>query len=291
MKRRMLNYKVFIYAFFFLFSLCFILPFLLLIGISFSTETDLINTGFKLIPEHFTLEAYKMLFENPDSLMQATVVTLFYAFVPTACCILVEACCGYALARQNFVYKKYVKAVLIVTMFVNGGIVPAYILRTQYLGLQDNLMTYFWCWGVGATQIFIFRTFFQQLPADLYDSAHLDGASEFETLVRIIAPLSKPVLATYFLLGMLNKWNDYTTTLYYITSKDLYTLQYLMQKILQEAEAIRQMISQMGIEMANPPTETLKFAICVFAAIPMMVIFPFFQKFFSKGITVGSVKG
>lgn len=291
MKKRKLNYKVAIYIFFFLFSLCFILPFLLLIGISFSNETDLINSGFRLIPEHFTTAAYELLFQNPDKLVRATLVTLFYAFVPVAINILVEACCGYALARPNFVYKNYIKFFLLITMFVNGGLAPAYILRTQYLGLQDNLMVYFWCWGVSASQIFIFRTFFKQLPADLYDSAHLDGAGEMQTLIRIVAPLSKPILATYFLLGMLTQWNDYTTTLYYITDPDLYTLQYLMQKILQEAEMIKQMIAQMGISMATPPTETLKFAICVYAAIPMLIIFPFFQKFFSKGIMVGSVKG
>lgn len=291
MKKSKLNYKVAIYIFFFLFSLCFILPFLLLIGISLSDETDLINSGFKLIPEHFTTAAYDLLFQNPDKLARATLVTLFYAFVPVAIKILVEACCGYALARRNFLYKNHIKFFLLITMFVNGGLAPTYILRTQYLGLQDNMMVYFWCWGVGASQIFIFRTFFRQLPSDLYDSAHLDGAGEMQTLIRIIAPLSKPILATYFLLGMLGHWNDYTTTLYYITDPDLYTLQYLMQKILQEAEMIKQMIAQMGITMATPPTETLKFAICVYAAIPMMIIFPFFQKFFSKGIMVGSVKG
>ncbi len=291
MKSHKLNYKVFIYAFFFLFSLCFVLPFLLLIGISFSDETDLLNTGYQLIPQHFTAAAYEMLFENPDALIKAFAVTGFSALVPVTINIFIEACCGYALARPNFVYKKYIKLFLIVTMFVSGGLVPTYILRTQYLGLQDNLWVYFWAFGTSATEIFIFRTFFAQLPADLFDAAYLDGASEMQTLIRVVAPLSTPVLATYFLMGMLNHWNDYTTSLYYITNQDLYSLQYMMQRILQEAEMIEQLIMQMGIQMTVPPTETLKFAICVVAAIPMMVIFPFFQKFFAKGVMVGSVKG
>ncbi len=291
MKKAKLNYKVAIYSFFFVFSLCFILPFLLLIGISFSNEADLINSGYKLIPENFTIGAYKMLFESPDALIKAFAVTGFSALVPVAINIFVEACCGYALARPNFVYKKYIKVFLLITMFVNGGLVPTYVLRTQYLGLQDNLWVYFWAWGVSATEIFIFRTFFMQLPSDLFDAAYLDGASEMQMLIRVVAPLSKPVLATYFLMGMLTHWNDYTTSLYYITNPDLYSLQYMMQQILQEAETIEQLILQMGIQVEIPPTETLKFAICVVAAVPMMAIFPFFQKFFAKGIMVGSVKG
>ncbi len=291
MKKRRLNYKFFIYAFFFVFSLCFILPFLLLIGISFSTEADLVNNGYKLIPEHFTAAAYQMLFESPDALAKAFAVTTFSALIPVMINIFVEACCGYALSRPGFVYAKYVKTFLIITMFVSGGLVPVYILRTQYLGLQNNIWVYFWAWGTSATEIFIFRTFFKQLPADLFDAAYLDGATEMQTLIRVVAPLSKPVLATYFLLGMLTHWNDYMTSLYYITNPDLYSLQYMMQRILQEAEMIEQLILQMGIQVAIPPTETLKFAICVVAAVPMMVIFPFFQKFFSKGIMVGSVKG
>ncbi len=291
MKKRRLNYKVFIYAFFFLFSLCFILPFLLLIGISFSNEADLLNTGYKIIPEHFTTMAYQMLFENPSALVKAFGITAFFALVPVAIRIFAEACCGYALARPNFRYKNYIKVYLITTMFVSGGLVPTYILRTQYLGLQDNLGVYFWTWGIGATEIFIFRTFFRQLPSDLYDAAYLDGASEIQMLIRVVAPCSKPVLATYFLLAMLNNWNDYNTSLYYVQNQDLFSLQYMMQRILQEAEMIEQMILQMGIQMDVPPTETLKFAICVVAAVPMMVIFPFFQRFFSKGIMVGSVKG
>lgn len=289
--RKRLNYKFFIYIFFFLFSLCFIVPFLLLIGISFSTEQDLLNTGFKIVPAHFTVSAYEILFRDINTLIDAFLVTAFFAFVPTFIGIFMEACCGYALAKRDFVYKKFVKIFLLITMFFSGGIVPTYILRTQYLGLQDNIWVYFWAFNASAMEIFIFRTFFAQLPKELSESAYLDGAGELHILVHIVAPLSKSVIATYFLLGMLTKWNDYSTTLYYVTDTKLYTLQYLLQKILQEAEQIKTMILQMGLQLENPPTETLKFAICVVATLPMMAIFPMFQKFFSKGVMVGSVKG
>lgn len=285
------RYKILIYVFFCLFSLCFIIPFFLLIGISFSTEEDLINTGFKIIPAHFTTTAYETLFADASALVDAFGVTLFFAFVPTAISIFIQACCGYALSKRDFVYKKFVKIFLLITMFFSGGIVPTYILRTQYLGLQDNIWVYFWTISASATQIFIFRTFFAQLPQELSESAYLDGAGELRILIHIVAPLSKAILATYFLLGMLTQWNDYSTSLYYITNPRLYTLQYLLQKILQEAEQIKTMIMQMGLQLENPPTETLKFAICVIATVPMLIIFPMFQRFFSKGMMVGSVKG
>ncbi|MBP3626648.1 MAG: carbohydrate ABC transporter permease [Clostridia bacterium] len=291
MKKIKFNYKFFIYLFFFLFSLCFILPFLLLIGISFSTEQDLINAGFKIIPENFTTYAYDTLFREPTDLITSYIVTAIYAFVPTTFGIFFEACCGYALSKEDFVYKKPLKIFLLITMFFSGGLVPTYILRTQYLGLQDNMWVYVITFGINAMEIFIFRTFFAQLPKELSESAYLDGATEMNILIKIVAPLSKSVIATYFLFGVLNKWNDYQTTLYYITDKKLYTLQYLLQGILQEAEQIKKMIMQMGLNIEEPPTETLKFAICVMATFPMLVLFPFFQRFFSKGVMVGSVKG
>ncbi len=289
--KKFFNYKFFIYLFFCVFSLCFIVPFALLIGISFSTDQDLINSGFKIIPENFTTYAYETLFQQPKDLIAAYIVTAIYAFIPTTFGIFFEACCGYALSKEDFVYKKPIKIFLLITMFFSGGIVPSYILRTQYLGLQDNIWVYISALGISAMEIFIFRTFFAQLPKELSESAYLDGASEIQILIKIIAPLSKAVIATYYLLGMLNKWNDYTSTLYYITNPKLYTLQYFLQKILQEAEQIKKLISQMGLQLAEPPTETLKFAICVLATFPMLMIFPFFQKFFSKGVMVGSVKG
>lgn len=276
---------------FFVISLAYILPFLLLIGISFSKETDLINYGFQIIPRTFTTEAYNMIFKNPAQILRAFGVTVFYATVPVAIGIFLTACCGYAMAQKDFKLRGFVKIYVLITMFFSGGIVPAYILRTQYLGLQNNIWVYFFTWCISGMTVFIFRTFFSQLPLELFESARLDGASDFKIILHIVIPLSKAIIATYFLFGMLDHWNDYLTSLYYVTDEKLYTIQYLLQKYLQEAETIKQMILQMGINVAQPPTETLKFAVCVLGAVPMMLIFPLFQKFFSKGVMIGAVKG
>lgn len=294
LRKKILNYKVFIYAFFILMSVIFIVPMLLLFSVAFSSEADVLEYGFRFIPKKLVLTAFEFVFASPMTMINAYKVTLLYAFGVTLISVFVMAMCGYALAREGFAYKKFVNTYLIVTMFFSGGLVPGYIVRTQYLGLQDNMWVYFFNWTIGAYTIFIFRTFFKQLPTSLIESASLDGASEFQILVKIVIPLSKPILATYYLFGLLARWNDYETSLYYITNKDLYTLQYMLQKVLQESDMIKQTMQNIPgyLDMIKTlPNETLKFAICVLAALPMMIAFPFFQKYYSKGMMIGSVKG
>lgn len=294
LRKKVLNYKVFIYAFFILMAVIFIVPMLLLFSVAFSTEADVIDYGFRFIPKRIVTTAFEFVFASPMTMINAYKVTLLYAFGVTIISVFVMAMCGYSLSREGFAYKKFVNAYLLITMFFSGGLVPGYIVRTQYFGLQDNAWVYFWSWGIGAYTIFIFRTFFKQLPKSLIESASLDGASEFQILVKIVIPLSKPILATYYLFGLLARWNDYETSLYYITNKDLYTLQYMLQKVLQDADMIKQTMQNIPgyLDMVSSiPNETLKFAICVLAALPMMIAFPFFQKYYSKGMMIGSIKG
>ena len=285
------RYKIWIYAFFMIISLVFILPFILLISISFSTEADIISNGFRMIPEHFTTEAYKYAITSAGELINAFAVTLFYAFVPTLLGIFVMALCAYALSRPNFYYKKAITVFYMLTMFFSGGIVPGYILKTQYLGMQNNISVYLFSWGISAMTIFVFRTFFSELPLSLFEAAYLDGASDLECVRIIVIPLSKPILATYSLLGIIGKWNDFETTLYYITEPKLYTLQYYLQQVLREASEIKILQGKGLIFGETPPYETLKFATCVIAALPLIVIFPLFQKYFAKGMMIGAVKG
>ena len=288
-------YKIWIYVFLSLFSLCFIIPLVMLFSVSFSTEQDILEYGFSLIPRTFSTMAYQFVFNSPDSLIDAYVVTVLYTITGTAISITVMALCGYALARNNFAYKKMVTVYLLITMFFSGGLIPSYILRTQYLGLQNNIFVYLFSGGVVVPSIiFIFRTFFKQLPASLVESACLDGASEMTILFKIVIPLSKPVIITYALFGAIGRWNDYETSLYYITDKKLYTLQYMLQQVLKESDMIKQTMQMIpgGMEnISTIPSETLKFALCVLALIPMLLSFPFFQKYFSRGMTVGAVKG
>ncbi len=290
MKQR---YKIWIYIFFILLSLAFILPFILLIGISFSTAEDVARYGFSIIPRTFSLEAYEYVFANPDQLKSSYLVTIGYAFLGTLLSVAIMAMMGYALSRDGFAYKKFITWFLLITMFFRGGITPEYVINTQLYHLQDNLLIYLVSGLVSAYTVFVFKTFFSQLPKSLIESAQLDGASEMQIFTRVTLPLSKAVLATFYMFGLLSRWNNFEVSLYYIMSPKWYSLQYMLQQVLNEAKMLEQMIQNIpGVVVSDaPPAEIIKFAICILAAVPMLIVFPFFQRYFSKGVVVGAVKG
>jgi len=286
------RYRVFVNVFFSVTSLAFVLPFLLIIAISFSHEDDVLRHGYSLIVKHFSTEAYAYIFKNPKPLADSYLITIYYAIGNTILGIIIQALTGYTLARKEFKLKKIVLIPLLITMFFTGGRISAYIINTQVFHLQNN-PAMFMLWGVmSGFTVLVFRTFFSQIPVSLIESARLDGAGEYKILWHIIAPLSTPIIASIAFLNILGKWNDFECSLYYMRSPQFFTLQFLLQKILNEIEFIKQSMSNIpggtGVRM---PLETIKFAMCVVAAGPMVALFPFFQKFFSKGIAVGAVKG
>jgi putative aldouronate transport system permease protein len=288
--------RVLIHLFFILFSLCFILPFIMIVSASFSNEDVLKNAGFGLLPAQFDLTAYRYVFSNPQSILQAYKVTAFQSFLGTFLSVLIMALCAYPLSVPNYKLRSPLTFFIFFTMLFNGGLIPTYILTTQYLHLGNTIWVYIFPSLANAFSIIVIRTFFQGLPPSLAESAKIDGASALLIFFRIILPLSKPVLATMALFGLLDRWNNWYTAIIYIKDAGLYSLQYLLQKILMEIEfikALAEMVPQ-GIDasmVSKPPSETMKFAMCVVAAGPMLIVFPFFQKYFTKGLTVGAVKG
>lgn len=291
--KKIFNYKLPIYIFFVLFSLCFILPLILVVSASFSTAEDISTYGFSMIPKNFTVIAYDFLFANFADVGNAYLVTIAYALIGSLVSVLVMSMTGYAISSDAFAFKKPMKIFLLITMFFSGGIVPSYILNTQVYHLNDTFWIYIVSGMVSAYTIFVFKAFFQQLPKEIFESVRLDGANEWNILTSIVMPLSKPVIATYTVIGILNRWNDYSTNLYYISDKKLYTVQFLLQSILTEADQLKALSQNLpyGYTIEDLPSESLKFAICVISTVPMLIVFPLFQKFFSKGMVVGSVKG
>lgn len=282
----------FIHIIFAVYMLICIVPFLLLVAVSFSNENDVLTYGYSLIPKNFTAEAYKYILSDLSTLLRAYGVTAVYAIGGAVLSIVVMAAMGYTLARPHFIFKKFLSIVLIITMFFNGGLVPTYIINTQVFHLGNSMWIYILNGMVAAYTVFVFRTFFAQLPVSLIEAAELDGASELQVLTQVIVPLSTAVIATYTFMGVVSRWNDFTVTMYYIQDTKLYTLQYLLQQILNEATFLNELKKTMPIsDMVAVPSETLKYAMCVLASGPMLVIFPFFQKYFSKGMVAGAVKG
>ena len=291
-------YKLWIYLFFFLACLAFILPMILVVSVSFSSERAIVgaNAGYSLFPREISLEAYRMAFANPETVINAYMVTAGQSFLGTLLSCVVMGMVAYPLSRSQFAYKGVITFIIFFTMLFGGGLIPTYIIYTQWYKLGDS----FWVYILpglagGAWNTLIVRTFFKSLPEALFESAKIDGAGELRIFFKIAVPLSKPVFATVGFMMLVTRWNDWNTSLVYIRSQNLYTLQYLLQRILNEAQFLNALMTNPipGIDTSQfqLPAETLRYAICVIAAGPMIVIFPFFQKYFSKGMTVGAVKG
>lgn len=268
--------------------------FLIIVGSSFQTQKDISLNGFSVIPQHFSLDSYKMILSNPTQLINSYAVTTIVTVIGTICGLWLVSTCGYVLSRKSYRYKSILAFYVFFTMLFNGGIVPSYILITKWLGIKDTILALILPTMVSAWYIILMKGFFQAIPDSLIESAKIDGAGELLIFVRIIIPISKPAFATIGLFYVLQYWNDWWLSLMYIDNNKLLQLQYMLMRILKNAEflnsaaAIQYGMIKEGVEI---PTQGLRMAMCVLAAGPILVVFPFFQKYFVKGLTVGAVKG
>ena len=275
-------------------SLTYILPMIMMISISLSSESSIKEFGYTLLPKVFSTEAYKQVFGNPYQILNSYRVTILFAVIQTVLAIFIQSLMAYPLSRPNFKFKKFMIIYIFITMLFSGGLVPSYILNTQYLKLGNTFWIYIFPTLMSAWNVILFKTYFQGLPEGLVESAKLDGASELRVYFMIILPLSTPVIATLGFINLLGQWNSWYTSMLYIRDSKLYSLQYLIQKILNEADyikSVRGTASGSMLSAADMPSESMKYAMAVLAAGPMMLIFPFFQKYFAKGLVVGSIKG
>ena len=280
-------------------NICFIIlagitvyPFLLLLAISVSKESDIYAYGYRMIPKAIDFSAYKYLSKNSYSIIQGYKVTILFSVIGTILVTFFNALCAYPLSRKAYKYRKALSFYLYFTMLFGGGLVPSYILNAKWLHLNDSLLIYIVPGIIGAWTVFVFRTFIQSLPEEMYESVVVDGGDEYCYFFRFVLPLIKPALATIALTTFLGKWNDWYTSLIYIERSDLRSLQYYLQEILQNLELLRNDPNNSQFLTADEvPGETVRMAMVVVAAGPALVIFPFFQKYFVRGMVVGSVKG
>ena len=270
-----------------------IIPFLLILGVSFSNEEDIILNGYKLIPEHFDLSGYRYVLQNPAQILQAYKITIIFSVVGTAITVLFTALIAYPLSRKDMVGRDIINTMLLITMLFGGGLVPTYILNTRYLHLNNTIWIYIIPGMLSAWNVFMMRTFFSQLPDGIVEAAMIDGASQLRIFFTIIIPLSKPVLATIAVMKFVGDWNSWYPSLLYIDDHSLVSLQYFLQRMMKNISLIKEMQKE-GIDMAGTltiPAETARMAMAVLVAGPVLFVFPFFQKYFVKGLTVGGVKG
>ena len=259
---------------------------------SITPENELALSGYKLIPKAFSLEAYRYVLSDPMAVLNGYKVTAITSIATMVLSVLCMAATAYPLARSGFKGKKFVSFYLFFTMLFSGGLVPSYILITQYLKLTDTYWVHILPSLMNVWYIFMMRTFMQDIPGEIFESAEIDGASEFLIFFRIVIPLAKPVMATIALFMFLGKWNDWMTSMLYINDQSLISLQYLLQRVLKEIQLVLQNQNYVSnVDLTTLPSETARMAMAIIVAGPALFVFPFFQKYFVKGLTVGSVKG
>lgn len=274
--------------------LCFmvIIPFLLVLSVSFSNERDIVEHGYRLIPMNLDFASYRFIFKNPTAIINAYKVTIIFSIAATFLSVLLMCMLAYALSKPQLKGKSGISFFIYFTMLFNGGMVPTYILITQYLHLGNSIWVYIIPGLISPWYVFMIRTFFNSLPYEICESAMIDGANEYRIFFTIVLPLSKPVIATVALFILLIKWNDWMTSMLYIDDDTLVSLQYLLQRIMNNIKILQEnMEAQSYMAQEEIPSETVRMAMAVVVAGPALLVFPFFQKYFVKGLTVGSVKG
>ena len=292
MKKVKITEQIVLYTFFAIACFLIVFPFWLLLSASLSDSAVLALKGYQVLPRPIDFSAYRYVFKNPTQIMRAYGITFVFSIVTMFFSVLLMSMIAYPLSRRDLKGRNGMNFFLYFTMLFGGGLVPTYILIAKYLHLNDNLLVYILPALINPWYVFMIRTFFSGVPIEIVESAKVDGASEYAIFFRMILPISKPVLATVALFMFLGKWNDWNTALIYISKPELYSLQYLLQKIMEDVNILKQnQTAASMIDMENIPTETVRMAMAVVAAGPALIVFPFFQKYFVKGLTVGSVKG
>ncbi|MBP3966828.1 carbohydrate ABC transporter permease [Paenibacillus lignilyticus] len=285
--------QLLIHLIFILFSLCCILPLISILSISLSNEVDILKNGYSLIPRMFDLKAYTYVLYRPIQLLGAFKVSIMVSFIGTFLAVLFMAGISYTLSRQDFKFKNSLSFYVFFTLLFNGGLVPTYILISNYLHLKNTIWVLILPYLAVPWFILLLRSFMQKIPFNIIESCMIDGASEFRIFFQIVIPLAKPGLATVSLFTMLLYWNDWWLSLLYIENEHLVPLQYMLYRMMNNIAYLTSSTNMMPPSMKNAelPSESARMAMAILAAGPMLAVFPFFQKYFVKGLTVGAVKG
>lgn len=276
-----------------LFALLCLIPFYLIIVASFTDEMYLIRNGYPFLPqlEALSMAAYQLCLKNPETIIRAYGVTIFITVVGTFLSVFLSTMTGYVLSRQDFPWREKISFYFFFTTLFNGGLVPWYLLITRYLDLKNNILALILPMLFSVWNMIIAKTFMKGIPPSITESGTIDGATDFKIFFRLILPLSKPLLATLSLFSAIAYWNDWYNCMLFISNDKLFTLQYYLQRMLGSASAMRMVAEKSGMAMESVPLSSMQMAMTVIATGPIILLYPFIQKYFVKGLTIGAVKG
>lgn len=271
------------------------LPILLIVVASFSSETSLIRNGYSFWPESWSLDAYYYMVKQGVMITRAYGVSFFVTIVGTALSIFLTTMLAYPMSRKSFKYRNVLAFFVFFTMLFNGGIVPSYIMWTKFFHIKDTI----WAliipnYLVTAFNVILVKNYYQNsIPDSLIEAAQLDGASELKIFFKVMLPLAVPTVATISLFTGICYWNDWTNGLYYINNEKLYSIQQLLMKIMNNIQALRSNSNAalLGTGAVELPGTSIRMAMAVIGILPIMIIYPFVQRYLVKGVVVGAVKG
>lgn len=284
-------FHAFGYGFILLLSIICVIPFIILVSGSFSSEKAILFNGFKLWPQEFTLDAYDTLFRTPVVIVRSYGVTIFVTAAGTLIGLFITSMTGYVLSRKDFLYRNKIAFFFYFTTLFNGGMVGTYIFLVKYLHMKDSFSSLIFPPMLNVFNLLIMRSFMNSVPTEIIESAKVDGAGEFRIFIQLVLPLSKAGLATIGLFTALHYWNDWYSAMLYITSSRKFPLQYMLYDMLSKQEGMEQMAAATGISISDLPSQSLKMAMSVVATGPIVLLYPLVQRYFVKGITIGAVKG
>ena len=281
---------------FLIISLTCIIPIILVVSISFTAESSIQEYGYSLLPREFSAEGYTFLLKQGTMILQALGISLFVTIVGTVLGVLLTTLMGYSMSRPAYRLKGLLTWIVFIPMVFNGGLVSTYFIVGNLLGLKNTIWALILPLVVSSFNVIICKTFFKQtVPDSLIESGKIDGAGQFTIFFRIVLPISLPLLATIGLFLCFAFWNDWYQSMLYIDDANLKSLQALLQSILTNITALAQQIAMVGGDtaalIANMPQEAARMAIVVIIVLPIACAYPFFQKYFISGLTVGAVKG
>ena len=276
-------------------TVCIVLPFILLFMSSITSETALVRDGYSFFPKELSLDAYKFIADNAANVFRAYGITIFVTVVGTAINLAMSALLAYPLSLKNLPGKRFFSFYVFFTMLFNGGLVPTYLMYTGIFHINNTLLAYIIPgFLMSAMNVMLIRTFFaNSIPDALIEAAEIDGASELTIFWKIVFPLSTPVIATISLFTALKYWNDWVNALYYITKPQLYGIQNLLLRIMDNIQFLKSGGAGeiAGAAMVDLPGTSVRMAMAVVGILPIILIYPFVQKYFIKGVVVGAVKG
>lgn len=286
------TFPIFVHVVMILLVLICLYPFAIMFMSSISSEASLIRHGYNLFPSEIGFDAYDYLLKRPMLVIRSYGVTLISTAVGTVLGLFMSIFLAYGLSLRDLPGRSAFAFYVFFTMLFSGGLVPTYIMWSQWFHIKNTI------WAlivprlmVNAFQVIVMRSYFQSnIPDEIKEAARIDGANEFRILFQIVLPISTPIIATIGLMIALGYWNDWMNGLYYVTDSKLFSVQQLLNRILADAQYLSQNTDSVEVS-TNIPTNSLKMALAAVGSLPLMLLLPFFQKYYVKGMTIGAVKG